>query len=201
MKRLYNWVLNWAGSSYSAVALFFLAFTESVFFPVPADILLIALCLGSVSKSFRYALICTIGSVSGALIGYSIGSLIWMTGNKEYSDLARFFFDNIPGFSLEMFNNIKTLFNKNDFWVILTAGFTPVPFKVFTVTAGAFDLNLLMFFTASAISRGARYFIISWLIWKSGPGIKSFIDRYFNLVAYSVAFCLIGVILILNYLI
>ena len=84
---------------------------------------------------------------------------------------------------------------------MFTAGFTPVPFKVFTVTAGVFDLNLFMFFIASAVSRGARFFLVSWLIWKSGPKIKIFIDKYFNWVALGLTACLVGIVLIINFLI
>lgn len=201
MKKLYNWVLEWAKSPYSVAALFIFAVAESVFFPVPPDILLVALALGSPSRSFRFALICTVGSVCGAFAGYTLGSLLWLNNSGEFTPFAQFFFNNIPGFSVEIFNSIKTLFNNYDFWVIFTAGFTPVPYKVFTVTAGVFDLNLFMFFIASAVSRGARFFLVAWLIRKSGPGIKVFIDKYFNWVAFGLTACLLGIVLIINLLI
>jgi membrane protein YqaA with SNARE-associated domain len=200
MRRLYNWVLNWADSPYSVTALFLLAFTESVFFPVPPDVLLIALALGAAGKAFRYAFICTIGSVSGALAGYALGTFIWLRPGGEFSGVAMFFFNNIPGFSVELFNNIKTLFNNYDFWVIFTAGFTPIPYKVFTISAGVFDLNILMFFIASLVSRGARFFLVAWLIWKFGPGIKSFIERYLNWVAIGITAGIIGVVITINFL-
>jgi membrane protein YqaA with SNARE-associated domain len=201
MRRLYNWVLKWADSPYSVTALFILAFTESVFFPVPPDVLLIALALGAAGKAFRYAFICTIGSVSGALAGYALGTFIWLRPDGEFSQVAMFFFNNIPGFSVGLFNNIKTLFNNYDFWVIFTAGFTPIPYKVFTISAGVFDLNILAFFIASLVSRGARFFLVAWLILRFGPGIKTFIEKYFNWVAIGITAGIIGIVITINFLI
>ncbi len=191
-QQLYNWVLSWADSRYGPVVLFILAFTESVFFPIPPDILLIALALGASHKAFKYAFICTLGSVSGALLGYAIGNIAWLTPTGEFSAFANLFFDNIPGFSTALYETIKNLFVQYDFWVIFTAGFTPIPYKVFTISAGAFNINFMMFIIASIISRGARFFIIGWLIWKFGPTIKVFIDKYFNLLALAFTVFLIG---------
>jgi membrane protein YqaA with SNARE-associated domain len=191
LKKIYDWVLKWADTPYGPIALFILAFTESIFFPIPPDILLIALALGSMGKSFRFALNCTIGSVSGAFVGYAIGHFAWISSNGEFTGFASFFFNNIPGFSVSLFNSIKALFNQWDFWVIFTAGFTPIPYKVFTVTSGVFDINLMMFFIASVVSRGARFFLVAFLIWKFGPGIKQFLEKYFNLLALSFTACLV----------
>jgi len=200
VKRMYDWVLSWSESPYGAVALFVLAFAESVFFPIPPDILLIALALGSVALSFRFALICTVGSVAGAFVGYALGHYAWLTSDGEFTAFANFFFNNIPGFSHELFYRIKALFIEWDFWVIFTAGFTPIPYKVFTISAGAFDISLLMLFIASVISRGARFFLIAFMIWKFGPGIKRFIDKYFNLLALAFTVLLIGGFVLIKYL-
>lgn len=200
LKKLYQWVLKWAETPYGPLALFLLAFIESIFFPIPPDVLLIALALGSIKKSFRFALYCTIGSVSGAFIGYAVGHFAWLTSSGEFTGFANFFFNNIPGFSVNLFNSIKALFNQWGFWVIFTAGFTPIPYKVFTVTAGVFDINFFMFFIASAISRGARFFILAYLIWRFGPGIKLFIEKYFNILALGLTVCLIGVFVLIKIL-
>jgi membrane protein YqaA with SNARE-associated domain len=199
LKRLYAWVLKWAETPYGPVALFILAFIESVFFPIPPDILLIALALGSIKKSFRFALYCTMGSVSGAFVGYAVGHFAWISAGGEFTGFANFFFNNIPGFSIDLFNSIKVLFNQWDFWLIFTAGFTPIPYKVFTISSGVFDMNLLMFFIASLVSRGARFFLLALLIWKFGPGIKLFLEKYFNLIAIGFTSCLIGGIILIVY--
>ncbi len=198
---MYNWVLKWSESPYGPLALFILAFCESIFFPIPPDVLLIALALGCSAKSFRFALNCTVGSVAGAFVGYAVGHYAWISDNGEFTAFANFFFNHIPGFSVSLFNSIKTLFNEWDFWVIFTAGFTPIPYKVFTVTSGVFDINLLMFFIASIISRGARFFLVAFLIWKFGPGIKRFIEKYFNLLALGFTAFLIGGFVLIKYVI
>jgi membrane protein YqaA with SNARE-associated domain len=201
IRSIYQWVLNWAQSPYGAIALFILAFAESVFFPIPPDVLLIALALGAAAKSFRYALICTVGSVTGAFVGYGIGHFAWITAGGEFTGFANFFFNNIPGFTVSLFNNIRDLFIEWDFWIIFTAGFTPIPYKVFTITSGVFEINFVMFFLASLVSRGARFFLIAFLIWKFGPGIKRFIDKYFNLLALGFTVFLIGGFVAIKYLI
>jgi membrane protein YqaA with SNARE-associated domain len=200
LKKMYDWVLKWAGTPYGSIALFILAFSESVFFPVPPDVLLIALALGCTTRSFRYALYCTMGSVSGAMAGYAIGHFIWISASGEFTGFANFFFDNIPGFTVDLYNNIKAMYDKWNFWVIFTAGFTPIPYKIFTVTSGVFDINFMLFCIASFVSRSARFFLVAFLIWKFGAGIKSFIDKYFNILALGFTACLIGGFIALKYI-
>ncbi len=190
VKRLYDWVLSWSESKWGVLALFVLAFAESSFFPVPPDILLIALCIGATAKSFRFAAVCLAGSVLGAMAGYAIGSLAWQTPAGEFTALTNFFFDHV--FSLEQFNEVKALYDKYDFWIVFTAGFTPLPYKLITITGGLFAINFPMFVVASIISRGLRFFLFAALIWKFGAPIKAFIDKYFNILAILFTVLLIG---------
>lgn len=192
MKRLYSWVLNWADTPYAISALFIFAFIEAIFFPVPADILLIVLVLGCRPKAFTYALFITLGSVSGAVVGYLAGHFLWVNAAGEFTWFANLFFNNIPGFSADLFNTIKGLYAQWDFWIVFTAGFTPVPYKIFTVTAGVFDMNLLLFLFASLISRGARFFLVSFLLYRYGHRVKVFIEKYFNVIALGFAMSIIG---------
>lgn len=201
MKRLYNWVLNWAYTPYASVAMFMLAFFEAIFFPVPADILLIVLVLGCRLKAFRYALYATLGSASGAVLGYLAGHFAWVNAGGDFTWFANLFFNNIPGFSIGLFNNIKEMYAKWDFWIIFTAGFTPVPYKIFTVTAGVFDMNLPMFLVASIISRGARFFLLTFLLWKYGKPIQHFIEKYFNIIALGFTVCLVGGFIVVRFVI
>ena len=199
-RRLYDWIISWSQSKYGPAVLFILAFIESIFFPIPPDILLIALALGASGKAFKYAFICTVGSVLGAVVVYDIGHVLWLTSAGEFSPFANFFFTNIPGFTVDLYESIKNLFIEWDFWVIFTAGFTPIPYKVFTISAGAFEINLAMFAIASLVSRGARFFLIAWLIWKYGSSIKVFIEKYFNLLALVFTVVLIGGFALIKYL-
>ena len=190
VKRLYDWMLSWGNSRWGAWALFFFALAESSFFPIPPDVLLIALCLGVVTKAFRYAAICLSGSIVGAMIGYAIGFFLWQSPSGEYTALANWFFQHV--FSVESFQNVGALYDKYNFWIVFTAGFTPLPYKLFTITGGLFHINFVMFLVASIVSRGMRFFLIAGLIWKFGAPIKSFIDKYFNLLAIAFTVLLVG---------
>ncbi len=191
VRQLYDWVLSWAASPYGAAALFVLAFIESVFFPVPPDALLIALVLGSRSRAFHFALICSLGSLLGGAAGYGLGHYAWLAGDG-YTALAHFFFDKIPGFSQELYHEVGRRFEEWGFEIIFAAGFTPVPYKVFTISAGAFDVSFTRFLTASLISRSARFFAVAALIWWFGEPVKALIDRYFNMLAILFTILLLG---------
>jgi membrane protein YqaA with SNARE-associated domain len=152
--------------------------------------LLIALCLGVTARSFRYAALCLAGSIIGAVIGYGIGFFLWQNTAGEYTALAEFFFQHV--FSMESFVEVGNLYDRYNFWIVFTAGFTPLPYKLFTITGGLFHINFAMFLVASIISRGLRFFLIAGLIWKFGAPIKSFIDKYFNLLAVIFTVLLVG---------
>ena len=198
LRKLYNWVLHWAETPYGLIALFIISFTEASIFPVPPDLLLIALSLGSRKKAFKFAFVCSIASIAGGLAGYSIGYFLWWDGGN-YNAVANFFFNNVPGFTEDLFQQIQNQYNQYGFMIVFTAGFTPIPFKVFTISAGAFDISLPLFLIASTISRSARFFLVSFLIWKYGEKINYFIDRYFNLLSIIFIIILFGSYLLINF--
>ncbi len=199
IRKIYDWVLHWAETPYGPIALFVLAFAESSFFPIPPDVLLIALALGVRKKSFSFALICSVASIAGGLFGYGIGHYLWWEGGV-YSGVAHFFFNNIPGFTEDLFMSIQKQYSEYGFMIIFTAGFTPIPYKIFTISAGAFDINLLLFVIASAASRTARFFLVAGLIWKFGKPITVFIDKYFNLLTLIFTLLLVGGFFFIKYL-
>ncbi len=199
LRKAYDWMLHWADTPYGPIALFLLSFAEASFFPIPPDALLIALVLGAQKKAFKFALNCTVGSVLGAILGYAIGYFIWWSSPGEFSGVAYFFFNNIPGFTKEVFTQVQALFEQWDFWIVFTAGFTPIPFKVFTISSGAFDVNLLMFLLASFVGRAGRFFLVAFLIWKFGEQIRTFIDKYFNWLAIAFTLLLIGGFVAIKY--
>ena len=183
LRKLYDWVLTWADKPSGVKILGFMSTAEASFFPIPPDVLLIPLALGNRKKAIYYAFICSVCSVLGAIIGYSIGKWLWYIELGTFSNFAEFFFKNIPGFSYDAFSRIKILYDEYNFLIIFTAGFTPIPFKLFTISAGAFDLNLPLFILASTVSRSARFFLVSYLIKFFGAPVKELIDKYFNLLA------------------
>ncbi|MBN1755137.1 DedA family protein [bacterium] len=174
IKRLYHWVLHWADTPYGALALFIVAFSESSFFPVPPDILLIALALSKPKKAYMYALICTIGSVLGGILGYFIG--------YAFMETLGFKILNFYGV-LDKFEMIAQYYNRYNALAVGAAGFTPIPYKVFTIAAGACQINFPVFLIASIVSRGMRFFLQALLLSLFGEKIKNFIDKYFNLLS------------------
>jgi membrane protein YqaA with SNARE-associated domain len=174
LRRLYDWTLQWAQRPHGQWALFILAFAESSFFPIPPDVLLIALCLGARKKSFRLALICSLGSVSGGVFGYLIGWQFWHV-------VGDFFLAHI--IKPDAFERVSQMYNENAFLAVFAAGFTPIPYKVFTVAAGVFSINFPIFVLASAIGRSARFFLVAGLIYAFGAPVKKFIDKYFDILS------------------
>ena len=191
MRSLYDWVLHWSESKHSLTALFFLSMAEASFFPVPPDALLIALCMGSYKKWFKFALICSIGSIIGGVIGYLIGQFAFdIIGESMLSITASLSGTNPDSLLKEAqywFNEKEMFGFQVGPWAVGVAGFTPIPYKVFTIAAGFFKMSFIPFLIASAISRSLRFFIVAGLIGilykKYGERIKEFIDKYFNLLA------------------
>ena len=192
LRRLYDWVLSWSERRGGWLALFFIALFEASWFPLPPDVLLIALCVGAPKKSFRFASICLLGSVLGAALGYGIGSYLWFTPTGDFTGVAQFFFDSHI-FTTASYQHVCDLYDKWNFWIVYTAGFTPLPFKLCTITAGACEINFPMFIIASLVGRGMRFFLIGGLIWKFGAPIKALIDKYFNTLATLFTILLIGI--------
>ncbi|MBN2383067.1 DedA family protein [bacterium] len=190
--RLYNWVLHWAETPYGLPALFLLAFAEASFFPIPPDPLLIALAISIPRRSFLFATYCSLASVLGGMLGYGLGKLAWHS-------LSDFFFNYVPGFTPELFLRVQNIYQEWDFWAVFTAGFTPIPFKVFTIAAGVFDIHFVIFCVAAALSRSARFFLVSVIIWKFGEPIKGYIDRYFNLLCVVFLVLLLGGFYLIKY--
>jgi len=191
LRGMYDWVLHWAATPYGTWALFLLAFAESSFFPIPPDVLLIALCVARPKRAFKYALICSVGSILGGCLGYLIG---WQFMASVGSRIVDFY-----GLT-EKVAYIETLYNTYDAWAVGIAGFTPIPYKVFTIAAGMFKINFGVFILASMASRSARFFLVGGLIFLFGPRIQTFIDRYFNLLAVTFTVLLVGSFVLIKYL-
>ncbi len=189
VRRLYDWVLHWAETPYGPAALVFLAFAEASFFPIPPDPLLMALCLGAAARSFRFAAMATVASVMGGVGGYIIGAGAWQI-------LGDFFFSYVPGVTPEAFIAVQEYYERYDFWAIFLAGLTPIPYKVFTLSAGVFAINFPVFVLASFLSRGLRFFVVAGLIYRFGPPMSRFIDRYFNLLTW-----VFGALIILGFVV
>jgi membrane protein YqaA with SNARE-associated domain len=190
LKRLYEWVLHWAQTPYGLPALFLLAFAESSFFPVPPDVLLMALALGAPKRAMKFAMLCTAGSVLGGIAGYGIGYF-------GYESLGKPIIDFYHGH--EVMAHIELQYKQYGFWGVLVAAITPIPYKVFTISSGFFRFDFSSFLFASVIGRSFRFFLVAGLIYAFGPAIKSFIDKYFNLLTIVFTILLVGGFILLKY--
>lgn len=177
LRRLYDLCMEWISGRHGEWILFLIAFVESSFFPLPPDIFLIAMCVAIPTKSFRYAAICSVGSVLGGALGYGLG--FWFMDGVGMTIIDWY------GLT-ERYGLVQQYFKEYDVWIVGTAGFTPIPYKLFTITAGFVHSNFFTFMVVSFMARSARFFLVAGLIWKFGPQIKYFIDRYFNIL--SIAF-------------
>jgi len=189
IRQLYDWVLGWADSRYATPALAILSFTESFFFPLPPDPLLMALSLSKPKRAYFFAAVCSAASVIGGILGYYIGLTLFDAIAKPILDFYG---------AMDKYLLVQSYFLAYDAWAVGVAGFTPIPYKVFTISAGAFQINFFVFVLASVVSRSARFFIVAGLIKHFGRPIRSFIDRYFNILTFMFIALLAGGFLLLK---
>ena len=184
ISELGHWVLAWGDSPWGALALFVLAFWESSFFPIPPDGLLIALAAGNLPFALGFSAISTLGSLFGAMLGYWIG----MRGGRPL--LNRLFAE-------ERILYVERQYQRRDVWAVTIAAFTPIPYKVFAIGAGAFRLNFRRFMLASLLGRGGRFFLVGFLITIFGTQVEAVVDEYFDVLAIAfVVLLILGFIVI-----
>lgn len=194
-RRLYNWVIHFADTPHGERALFLLSFAESSFFPVPPDVLLAPLTLGAPKKWFRFAFACSIASVLGGILGYCIGMFLWsvigdwVLANMGWAGLTEANFDRFRGW-----------YDRHDFKIVFVCGFTPLPYKVCTITAGIAEISFLWFLIASTVSRSARFFIVAGLMGWKGEKIRPVIEKYFNWFSLAFVALLIGGFLVIKWI-
>lgn len=178
MKRLYRWTIGLAEKPSAPYALGLIAFAESSFFPLPPDTILIPMSLAQPRRAWLYALICTIGSVAGGLLGYAIGALLYDTIGQ--------WLIHIYGLGPKM-ATASAAFQKWGALAILLKGLTPIPFKLVTIVSGLFHFNLPLFILLCTITRGARFFILAVLMTLFGETIKDLLERYFGVFMVTLA--------------
>jgi membrane protein YqaA with SNARE-associated domain len=191
LRRLYNWTISWAERPGGAWALFFIAVVESSVFPVPPDVLLLALAVGAPKRALWFAAICSAGSVIGGMIGYWIGFSAWYAVRDYFIPFV---------FSQAAFETVRELYQGNAFVAILSAAFTPIPYKVFTVAAGVFEVGFWTLVLASTIGRSARFFMVAGAIYLFGAQVKALIEKYFDWLAWLFLFLLAGGFILIKYL-
>jgi len=173
LRRLYDWTMSMAAHRHARLALAGVAFTESSFFPIPPDIILIPMVLANKAKAWVYASISTIASVIGGFAGYLIGFYLFDAIGKPLLDLY--------GYS-GAFDNFAVRYNTYGAWIVFIAGVTPFPYKVITIASGVTALDPIIFGVASVAARGIRFFFVAGLLYWFGQPIRRFIERYLGLL-------------------
>ncbi len=190
-RRLYNWVVHWADTRYGMIALIVLALTEPVCVPIPADVLVIGLCLGKPKRSLRYGLTCAFFSVLGGTIAFSLGLAI---GPERVVDL----FGSIGiGAKAQL---ALDLYTKYDFWAIAISALTPVPYMIFSWVGGMAEVSLLKFVTISIVFRTMRFGGESLLFYFLGEKARRLIEKYFNIATVVVIILLVVVVYLIKLL-
>lgn len=175
-KKLYDKTLRWAKHRHAEKYLCSLSFAESSFFPIPPDVMLAPMALAQPEKALRLALLTTIFSVLGGMLGYCIGYFMfdviapWLQETHYWGNYLR----------------AEEWFNQWGFWAVFIAGFSPIPYKVFTIAAGALQMFFLPFVLASIVGRGARFFLVSMLIAKGGEKFESKLRQYIDMIGWIV---------------
>jgi membrane protein YqaA with SNARE-associated domain len=183
LRRLYDWTMSFAGHRHATAALGVISFSESSFFPIPPDVLLIPMVLANRARAWVLAAWCTITSVVGGMLGYLIGLLLYDSVGTWLIELYGY------GGEVEAFRHAYAEWGA---WIILIKGLTPIPYKVVTITSGFAGYDFLTFVALSIVTRGARFFLEAALLYRFGEPIRAFIERRLKLVTTLVAVALIG---------
>src|SRR5215475_6980247 len=183
LRRLYDLVIRLAAHPRALPALGLISFLESSIFPIPPDVMLVPMVLADRTKAFRIALVCTVCSVLGGLLGYAIGY---------------YFFETIGEWVVRTYHleagltAFRAGFEKYGIWIILIKGLTPIPYKLVTIASGAAHFDLFTFVWASIVTRGLRFFLIAALLWKYGEPVRAFIEQRLTLITSAFVVALVG---------
>ena len=200
VRRLYDWVLSWADTPYGTPALFIISFMESSFFPIPPDVLQIALSAGKPKRAFLYATVTLVGSVLGAFLGYYIGYVFWSATQDFFFTwiINREYFATVAGDAIAGIERLNPeeakigLYHQYGFWAVLISAPTPIPYKIFTIAAGVCQFSLMALFVASVFGRGVRFYAVAAIMYFYGPTVKLWIEKYLNILMVVFMALLIG---------
>jgi membrane protein YqaA with SNARE-associated domain len=190
-RGMYDWTLSWANTPYGTPALAAVAFAESSFFPIPPDLLLIALCVSIPRRCFYYVAVCSASSVLGGLFGYFIGLAMYDTVGRLIIQTLQY---------EAYFDLVGRMYADNAFLAIMAAAFTPIPYKVFTIAAGVWRIDVWTLLAASALGRTGRFLLVGTMIYVFGARIKTFIEKYFEAFSVAVFAIVAGGFLAVRYL-
>lgn len=191
LQSLYDRTMALAGHRHALWVLAAVAFAESSVFPIPPDVLIIPMVLAAPTRAWRVALVATLASVLGGLLGYAIGAGLYDSVGRPILEFYG---------QTDRFESFQESYNEWGAWIVAGAGFTPFPYKVITIASGVTNLDLSVFMTASALSRGARFALEVAMLWWLGPPIRVFIERHLPILTLVFFVLLLGGFLAIRYL-
>lgn len=175
-KSLYSRRVQLPDSKWGAWLLFFFAFTDASLLPMPVTTCFLVLTLLNTRNTIKYIFLVTFGMLTGAIAGYSIGHFAWLDQEGKFTGFSQFLFDNIPGFSIGIYDKVHSLFVKWDLWILVIAASTPVPYSLLSITSGAFNINLIIFCITTLLTQGIKFSLLGFLTIKLGPKVKKLIE-------------------------
>jgi membrane protein YqaA with SNARE-associated domain len=199
-KKVNNWIVYLANTKWGTFALFICAFADASFLPLPVTTFFLVLILLNRRKLYKYILFVVLGTVTGALSGYTIGHYAWVKPDGEFTGVVQFLFNNIPGFSLAVYEKVQILYTKWDFWILSGATVTPLPYGMFSVTSGAFNINIFIFFVTTLISQAIKYLFLAFFTVIIGPKIRKLSEIDWKPVAIIIPVFIVIIILLTSVL-
>tara|TARA_B100001248_G_C27391124_1_gene462400 strand:- start:1008 stop:1598 length:591 start_codon:yes stop_codon:yes gene_type:complete len=191
LKDLYYWTLNFADKKYNTAALSAVSFTEASFFLIPPEVLFLPMAASRPKRALYYSFLMSLFSVLGGIFGYWLGMSFWHV-------VSPYFFDYV--FSVEKFDEVRVLFNDHSFETLFIAGFTPIPFKIFTIAAGVVNTPFGLFVMVCTLARTLRYFILGGLFYFYGPKIRSWIEDNFEKATLGIGLLLVVLVVAIKIL-
>jgi membrane protein YqaA with SNARE-associated domain len=199
-KKVNIWIAYLANTKWGTFALFIFAFADASFLPLPVTTFFLVLILLNRRKLYKYILFVVLGTITGALAGYTIGHYAWVKPDGEFTGVVQFLFNNIPGFSLAVYEKVQTLYTKWDFWILSGATVTPLPYGMFSVTSGAFNINIFIFFVTTLISQVIKYVFLAFFTVIIGPKIRKLSELDWKPVAIIIPVLIVIIILLTSVL-
>ena len=194
-KRIHAHTLELANTKWGIWVLFICAFADASFLPLPVTTIFLILALLNVKKTFKYALFVVFGTIAGASAGYLIGHYAWIKPNGQFTGLVQFLFNHIPGFSEDAYNKIHHLFVRWDYWILCAAAFTPVPYGVFSILSGVFEMNVLFFLLATFVTQGIKFSFLALITAKLGVQVKKYTELSWKPAAILTGFVLVVIVI------
>ena len=175
-KKLHTWISESATTRRGTLALFICAFADSSILPLPVTTFFLILIMMNTRMVFKYLFFVLLGTMTGALAGYTIGHLAWLKPDGEYTRSVQFLFNHVPGFSEAAYQKIHILYTKWDFWILCAAPVTPLPYAMFSIASGVFEINILIFLITTLVSQSIKYLFLSILAFRLGPRLTRIMD-------------------------